>query len=111
LERAALENRRACEERVDRSAAWPEPRGSSIRHQETRKVFLIGREPTLAIQFSARESSGRLAEMGGVRAISNKIVEHRIDRRRHRRDFDEAGEDRAIADWGIDHKGRSLRYL
>ena len=49
--------------------------------------------------------------MGGMRAISNKIVEHRIDRRGHRRDFSEAGEDRAIADWGVDHEGRSLRHL
>ena len=49
--------------------------------------------------------------MGGMRAISNKIVEHRIDRRGHRRDFSEAGEDRAIADWGVDHEGRSLGHL
>ena len=40
-ERAALGNLRACEERADRSAAWPGPRGSSIRHRETRKVFRI----------------------------------------------------------------------
>ena len=31
--------------------------------------------------------------MGSVRAISNKIVEHRIDRCRHRAGFGEAGED------------------
>ena len=49
--------------------------------------------------------------MGRMGAISNKIVEHRIDRRGHRRNFREAGEDRAIADWGVDHEGRSLGHL
>ena len=49
--------------------------------------------------------------MGGMRAISNEILEHRIDRRGHRRDFSEAGEDRAIADGGVDHEGRSLGHL
>ena len=49
--------------------------------------------------------------MGGVCAVSNKIVKHRLDRRGHRRDFSEAGEDRAIADWGVDHEGRPLCNL
>ena len=49
--------------------------------------------------------------MGGVRAISSKIVKHRIDRRGHRRDFSKAGKDRAIADWGVDHEGWSLCHL
>ena len=67
LERAALGNLRACEERVDRSAAWPEPRGSSIRHQETRKVFLIGRNP-FAIEIR-RQGVKREARRNGRRAL------------------------------------------
>src|SRR5947207_83989 len=49
-----------------------------------------------------------LAEMGGMGGVGGEVVEHRFNRGRDWLELRETGEDRAIADLAVDHKGRTL---
>src|ERR1700680_4447921 len=49
------------------------------------------------------------AEMRRVALVSGDVLQHRVYSSRERRQFGEAGEYRAIADFAVDHKGRPLR--
>ena len=49
--------------------------------------------------------------MGGIRFVGLGIIEHSVQRGDERPGPGEPGEDRAIAYFGVEHEGRSLRDL
>jgi len=83
-------------------------RNSASRLEVVSNICALARPIYLSILLC---SSRRCAEMRGMRRINHRVVEHAIERGDKRLQLHHSGKDRAIADFCVDEKRRSLRDL